>query len=368
MEMSVMRSGMMRSGISRIAIQSPPSKVGVCMKYCVLLLVLLISMFLIGIAVYFAFLQKANNEQPPLICSLDGLERSLRIPELLCSHLVFLSAIVVPGSQAKPVDGAEVGFEKFKNLKRTYGTVTKLVSFELGVINSLSMDVVHNAFLSIAGGALDGLDIRYFSGSEPSLHVIKDLRKLADNEQYIIHGVFDSVKIDVMKDFHFASLRVYKNPMPPGPFKAVSLQPTADIESGVQAYQAAVQGANLATSGNHCIALSLAAVQYSGAHSYGGDASDFAKAMYCSEDYDRKASVKSSSSLSHYVRNDKMNSLFVFEVPEDFQSKVRRIGRLPNACLLLDDIFYDRHMCTCDDTNFKLLKTARKVLWQSLRG
>ncbi|XP_075528972.1 uncharacterized protein LOC142560632 [Dermacentor variabilis] len=253
-----------------------------------------------------------NNEHPPLICSLDGLERSLRIPELLCSHLVFLSAVVVPGGKAKPMDGAEVGFEKFKNLKRTYGTVTKLVSFELGVINSLGMDVVNNAFLSIAGGVLDGLDIRYFSGSEPSLHVIK--------------------------------------------------------ESGVQAYQAAVQGANLAASGNHCIALSLAAVQYSGAHSYGDDASDFAKAAYCSEDYDRKESVRSSSSLSHFVRNDKMNALFVFEVPEDFKSKVRRIGRLPNACLLLDDVFYDRHMCTCDDTNFKLLKTARKVLWQSLRG
>ncbi|XP_065312283.1 uncharacterized protein [Dermacentor albipictus] len=368
MDTSVMRSGMMRSGISRIAIQSPPSKGAVCMKYCVLLLVLLISMFLIGIAVYFAFLQKANNEQPPLICSLDGLERSLRIPELLCSHLVFLSAIVVPGSKAKPVDGAESGFEKFKNLKRTYGTVTKLLSFELAVINSLSMDVVNNAFLSIAGGTIDGLDIRYFSGSEPSLHLIKDLRKLADSEQYIIHGVFDSVKINVMKDFHIASLRVYRHPTPPGPFKAVSLQPTADIESGVQAYQAAVQGAKLAASGNHCIALSLAAVQYSGAHSYGDDASDFAKAAYCSDDYDRKDAVKSSSSLSHYVRNDKMNALFVFEEPEDFKSKVTRIGKLPNACLLLDDIFYDRHTCTCDDTNFKLLKTARKVLWQSLRG
>ncbi|XP_072141526.1 uncharacterized protein [Dermacentor andersoni] len=348
MEMSVMRSGMMRSGISRIAIQSPPSKVGVCMKYCVLLLVLLISMFLIGIAVYFAFLQKANNEQPPLICSLDGLERSLRIPELLCSHLVFLSAIVVPGSQAKPVDGAEVGFEKFKNLKRTYGTVTKLVSFELGVINSLSMDVVHNAFLSIAGGALDGLDIRYFSGSEPSLHVIKDLRKLADNEQYIIHGVFDSVKIDVMKDFHFASLRVYKNPMPPGPFKAVSLQPTADIESGVQAYQAAVQGANLATSGNHCIALSLAAVQYSGAHSYGGDASDFAKAMYCSGETRSESKATGQAQPAQSTPRSRAHTLLLLSLPQSrIAATISNMGFVRTATLPLRMHHHLAHLQNC---------------------
>ncbi|XP_037557346.2 uncharacterized protein LOC119434101 isoform X2 [Dermacentor silvarum] len=282
-----------------------------------------------GGRVYHASIMISNNEEPPLICSMDGLETPLRYPELLCSHLVFLSAFVATGNQAKPVDGAEAGFRQFKNLRRTYGMVKKLLSFDVSVMNSLSMDVLNNAFLSVASGWLDGIDIRYMSGNEPSLHLFKDLRRLADSQRYIIHGVFDSVKIDVMKDFHIASLRVYKHPMPPGPFKAVSLQPTADIESGVQAYQAAVQGANLAGSGNHCIALSLAAVQYTGARTYGDNAVDFLKALYCT---------------------------------------VRKIGRLPHACLLLDDIYYDRHTCTCDDMNFKLLKTARQVLWQTLKG
>ncbi|KAL1478520.1 hypothetical protein MTO96_016205 [Rhipicephalus appendiculatus] len=129
MEMSVMRSGMMRSGISRIAVQQPPSTGAVCMRYLVLVIVIFFSMFLFGIAFYFIFLHKdkkktedtdvispeqcniieftPNNEEPPLICSLDGHEKVLRYPELLCSHIVFLSAVVVSASEAKPAEGCE---------------------------------------------------------------------------------------------------------------------------------------------------------------------------------------------------------------------------------------------------------------------
>lgn len=271
----------------------------------------------------------AVNEDPPLICSLDGHEKVLKYPELLCSHIVFLSAVVVSASQVKPAEGLDAGLRRFKDLRRIYGRVKKLLSFNVAEISAFSMNDIHTAYLSIASDWLDGIDIRYMSGNEPSLHLFKDLRKLADGKGYIIHGIFDSVKMDVMKDFHIATLRVYKELTPPGPFKAVSPQQTEDVENGVSAYESAVTGAHLNAYGNHCIAFTLAAVQYNGARALGDNAVDFAKVPYCS---------------------------------------VLKIGRLPNACLVIDDVYYDRHRCSCDDTNFKLLKTARKVLWQSLRG
>ncbi|KAH6940983.1 hypothetical protein HPB50_011600 [Hyalomma asiaticum] len=455
---------------------------------------------------YAVSLLAANYEDPPLICSMDGHVTSLRYPERLCSHIVFLSAVVVSAQEAKPADGVETSFQKFKNLRRTYGTVKKLLSFDVSEISTISMDVLHNAYLSIPDNWLDGIDIRYIRGNEPSLRLFKTLRALADGQSYIIHGVFDSVKMNVMKDFHIATLRVYKQLTPPGPFKAVSLQPTADVERAIGEYDTAVEGANLAAFGNHCIAFSLAAVQYDGARAYGDNAVDFAKVPYCSDDYERKGSPTTPNGHSHYVRNDKMDSLFVFEAPEHFKNKsertnpirkaykvaltlfrsastehllclrlrntleellqahrtaqihrlqrsrrgrwilnqvgynvfatrhgpatiapiirkrfrkkplpkkmlanyngrrkaratsfyrthasnseaacvdaakhpgpiytcalnvVGKIGRMPKACLMLDDIYFDRHTCTCDDMNFKLLKTARRVLWQTLKG
>ncbi|XP_077498544.1 uncharacterized protein LOC144109601 [Amblyomma americanum] len=57
MRSSMMRSGM-RSGISRIAIQQPRSAGTVCMQYIVVLLVIFMTMFIVGIGVYFAFIKK----------------------------------------------------------------------------------------------------------------------------------------------------------------------------------------------------------------------------------------------------------------------------------------------------------------------
>lgn len=388
MRSSMMRSGM-RSGISRIAIQQPRSTGTVCMQYIVVLLVIFMTMFIVGIGVYFAFFKKEdkknddddeeiispqkcnevkfipNKEEPPVICSLDG-RYWLRYVEQLCSHLVFLSASVdVANKKASPASGTEQVFKRFKGLRRDGGTIKKLVSFPLGDINQMAMADVDASFSSIRDGWLDGIDIRYIRGNEPELHLFQELRVLADSKHYIIHGVFDSVKIDPMKHFHLASLRVYAI-QTHAPFKAELVQPAATIENRVGEYAAAVASANLSSSSNHCIAFSLATIKYRGAKNIGDPAGDVDEAMYCSDEYKRKSATKVGTDLSYFVRSK--GALFVFDTPKTFEEKVKKIGGLPNACLLLDGVYYDSHQCECVDKNFKLLRTARTVLWRILRG
>ncbi|XP_077498554.1 uncharacterized protein LOC144109614 [Amblyomma americanum] len=196
MRSSMMRSGM-RSGISRIAIQQPRSAGTVCMQYIVVLLVIFMTMFIVGIGVYFAFIKKdkapveeeeevissqkcnevtflPNKEEPPLICSLDG-RYWVRSVEQLCSHLVFLSASVdMAKKKATPASGTDQVFKRFRGLSRQAGTIKKLVSFPLAEINQMVMADVDASFSSIRDGWLDGIDIRYIRGDEQSLDLFQE--------------------------------------------------------------------------------------------------------------------------------------------------------------------------------------------------
>ncbi|XP_077500871.1 uncharacterized protein LOC144111444 isoform X1 [Amblyomma americanum] len=168
-----------------------------------------------------------------------------------------------------------------------------------------------------------------------------------------------------MKHFHLASLRVY-TVQAQAPFKAELVQPTIAIQTRVGEYAAAVAGAGLSPSGNHCITFSLAAVKYSGSNDIGDAANAVEKVMYCSDEYKRKSATKAATDLSHFVRNT--DALFVFDTPEGFEEKVKKISVLPGACVLLDDVYYDNHKCECVDKNLKMLRTARVVLWRTLKG
>ncbi|KAK8786255.1 hypothetical protein V5799_007380 [Amblyomma americanum] len=144
----------------------------------------------------------------------------------------------------------------------------------------MTMADIDTTFASIRENWLDGIDIRYIQGSKPSIDMFKKLRELAQQKNYLIHGVFDLVNITVMRDFHIASLRVYK-PLSQGPFQAGPVQPLQSIETSVQEYSTAVAGAQLASAGNHCIAFSLAAVRFDGAKSPGDNGQAVEKVEYC---------------------------------------------------------------------------------------
>ncbi|XP_072141303.1 uncharacterized protein [Dermacentor andersoni] len=113
-------------------------------------------------------------------------------------------------------------------MKREFGNITKLVSFPVHEIDAIDMADIDKAFASIRGGLLDGIDIRYIQGTERSIHKLKELRNLADQKKYLIHGVFEKVNINVMRHFHLASLRVYTT-LSQGAYKAAPVQPSVNV-------------------------------------------------------------------------------------------------------------------------------------------
>ncbi|XP_070382336.1 uncharacterized protein [Dermacentor albipictus] len=333
-EAPMIRSGMTRSSmgsvISRIGVQQPPSAGNIVPKYCVLLLIVFSTMVVVGIGVHMAFLKKNPMEQ---------LEE--RITPQKC----------------------EEAFAEFKKMKREFGNITKLVSFPVHEIDAIDMADIDKAFASIRGGLLDGIDIRYIHATERSIHKLKELRNLADQKKYLIHGVFEKVNINVMRHFHLASIRVYTTGSQ-GPYKAAPVQPSENVETAVAAYAAAVIDAKLESFGNHCVAFTLAPVRFPGAHQLEDHAYGVKKYEYCT-DYNQADARRDSVDLSHSVNDNA--ALVVFDKAEDFANKVEKIGALPNACVLLDNVYYDSHNCSCDDKNFKLIRAARRVLWQTLR-
>nr|XP_050024043.2 uncharacterized protein LOC126518244 [Dermacentor andersoni] len=248
-------------------------------------------------------------------------------------------------------------------MKREFGNITKLVSFPVHEIDAIDMADIDKAFASIRGGLLDGIDIRYIQGTERSIHKLKELRNLADQKKYLIHGVFEKVNINVMRHFHLASLRVYTT-LSQGPYKAAPVQPSVNVETAVTAYAAAVIGAKLESFGNHCVAFTLSPVGFLGARQLEDHAYGVKKYEYCM-DYNQADARRDGVDLSHSVSDNA--ALVVFDKAEDFANKVEKIGALPNACVLLDNVYYDSHNCSCDDKNFKLIRAARRVLWQTLR-
>ncbi|KAH7970220.1 hypothetical protein HPB49_001190 [Dermacentor silvarum] len=305
----------------------------------------------------------ANKEYPPLLCSVNG-KVELQYLKLLCTHFIFLSATVdTIKLVAQPIAGSEEAFAEFKKMKREFGNITKLVSFPVHEIGAIDMADIDKAFASIRGGLLDGIDIRYIQGTERSIHKLKELRSLADQKKYLIHGVFEKVNINVMRHFHLASLRAYAA-LSQGPYKAAPVQPSMNVQTTVTAYAAAVIDAKLESYGNHCIAFTLAPVGFLGARQLDDHAYGVKKYEYCT-DYNQADAKRDAVDLSYHVRTN--TALVVFDKAEDFANKVEKIGALPNACVLLDDVNYDNHNCSCDNKNFKLLRAARRVLWQTLR-
>ncbi|KAL1478507.1 hypothetical protein MTO96_016198 [Rhipicephalus appendiculatus] len=381
-EMPMIRSQMtessMASGISSIGIQQPLFSANIAKQYCALLLIVFVTMVVIGIGVYMSFLRKKptedvevritpqqcnevtfkpNKEYPPLLCSVNG-KLGFQYLKLLCTHFIFLSATVdTTKLRAQPIAGSEEAFAEFKAMKREFGNITKLVSFPVHEIDAIDM-AGHRQGFRVDPGRLPGWHrhpLHPWHGEE--------LRSLADKKKYLIHGVFEKVNINVMRHFHLASLRVY-TALSQGPYKAAPIQPTVNVAKAVAAYAAAVKSAKLESYGNHCIAFSLAPVGFLGARQLDDRAYGVKKYEYCM-DYNQASAKRDRTDLSYNVRSNA--ALVVFDRSEDFAMKVRKVAALPNACVLLDDVYYDNHNCSCADKNFKLLRAARRVLWQDLR-
>ncbi|XP_077540919.1 uncharacterized protein LOC144153141 [Haemaphysalis longicornis] len=336
------------------------------MQYCVVLAILFMTMVVVGIGVYFAFIKDKKEGSSPLLCSLDG-RRDFEWPLYLCSHLVYLSAAVrqTPNRnyEAYAKDGSDQKFQEFKAITRDDPAVKKLVSFDVISIKTLSATEIDKLFTGLHGGELHGIDIRYI----PSINLgnlqkaLKELATRANTKKYIVHGVFDSAYVAALGLVNIASLRVYTAPT--SPYKALPIQPMAHVEKAVAEFKAKLTLAVARPPGWNCIGFSLSATFYPKAKQIQDSADGSEHAKYC--EFNRTSGARAPSDISYTVPYK--DGLISFEQPAEFKEKVLKIKELKsyNSCVLLDDVFYDHHNCSCDDHNYKLLGASRSALWQT---
>ncbi|XP_064489446.1 uncharacterized protein LOC135401155 isoform X2 [Ornithodoros turicata] len=375
-----------RSRIGSLERRVPPEDAGV-MQYLIILVIIFVTMFGVGVGVYFSFLQSGHQEftataaaigrstcdvvEPyrlengALICSVNG-SVSMRYPFDYCSHIVFLSATIdSQGSIQIPPE--KVGqFTIFGVVNNAVRKVVKLLSIKYEDMKHLSpekfYDIVDEFFRKQP--FLDGVDIRYVPVPKPEAQApvsnyLNTTRELLERNQKMLHvtfGTATNLGFDLATAPHIASVRVYAE------LNAENMSLPANRLRTLN--QSILELSRIqAPSGRAlCPAVSLAIYRYDSLKQVGRNILNGEKVAYCTVRTPlRRKQIIDNSDLFTYETDG--HRTFLYESGSQLEEKVKLLKALPSpACLMVDDAAYDDTTCECTGKRFFLLASVRRAL------
>ncbi|XP_064489449.1 uncharacterized protein LOC135401155 isoform X4 [Ornithodoros turicata] len=328
-----------RSRIGSLERRVPPEDAGV-MQYLIILVIIFVTMFGVGVGVYFSFLQSGHQEFTATEAAAIG--RSTCDVVEPCQFTIFG---VVNNAVRKVVKLLSIKYEDMKHLspEKFY-------------------DIVDEFFRKQP--FLDGVDIRYVPVPKPEAQApvsnyLNTTRELLERNQKMLHvtfGTATNLGFDLATAPHIASVRVYAE------LNAENMSLPANRLRTLN--QSILELSRIqAPSGRAlCPAVSLAIYRYDSLKQVGRNILNGEKVAYCTVRTPlRRKQIIDNSDLFTYETDG--HRTFLYESGSQLEEKVKLLKALPSpACLMVDDAAYDDTTCECTGKRFFLLASVRRAL------
>ncbi|XP_064489450.1 uncharacterized protein LOC135401155 isoform X5 [Ornithodoros turicata] len=327
-----------RSRIGSLERRVPPEDAGV-MQYLIILVIIFVTMFGVGVGVYFSFLQSGHQEFTATAAAIGRSTCDVVEP---CQFTIFG---VVNNAVRKVVKLLSIKYEDMKHLspEKFY-------------------DIVDEFFRKQP--FLDGVDIRYVPVPKPEAQApvsnyLNTTRELLERNQKMLHvtfGTATNLGFDLATAPHIASVRVYAE------LNAENMSLPANRLRTLN--QSILELSRIqAPSGRAlCPAVSLAIYRYDSLKQVGRNILNGEKVAYCTVRTPlRRKQIIDNSDLFTYETDG--HRTFLYESGSQLEEKVKLLKALPSpACLMVDDAAYDDTTCECTGKRFFLLASVRRAL------